>query len=144
MKQFGMFFASFFKPTLSFGIHMRFLTSKASLFLISLIFIFILFWLNPGNLILSVHPNDLEGSNSQQNLFLHKMGDTFSGFSNWVYDFSKPLAAEVGKSFQAWWESQKAMMLNSAVQWLVNQQDNLSSNLRSLLESILSNPVIRN
>lgn len=121
---------------------MRFLTSKTSLFLISLTFIFILFWMNIGNLKSSAILIDAQVSNSQQNLFLGKLGDFFSGFFKWVYEFSQPLAADAGRSLQAWWDAQKAVMMNAAVQWLVNQQDNLSSNLHALLESIIGKSIV--
>ena len=120
---------------------MRFLTSKTSLFLISLTFIFILIWMNTGNLKSSTLFTDMQVSNSQQNLFLNKLGDLFSGFLKWVYEFSQPFAAEAGKSLQAWWDGQKAVMMNAAVQWLINQQDNLSSSLQSLLTRIIGKSV---
>ena len=120
---------------------MRFLTSKTSLFLISLTFIFILIWMNTGNLKSSTLFTDMQVSNSQQNLFLNKLGDLFSGFLKWVYEFSQPFATEAGKSLQAWWDGQKAVMMNAAVQWLINQQDNLSSSLQSLLTRIIGKSV---
>lgn len=120
---------------------MRFLTSKTSLFLISLTFIFILFWMNISNLKSSAFMTDKQAPINEQNMFLNKLGDLFSGFFKWVYEFSQPFAAEAGRSLQTWWDGQKAVMMNAAVQWLVNQQDNLSSNLQSLLTSIFRNSI---
>lgn len=121
---------------------MRFLTSKTSLFLISFIFIFILFWMNIGNLKSSAHFSEIQASNSLQNHLLSKLGDLFSGFFKNVYEFSQPFAVEAGKSLKTWWDTQKVVMMNDAVQWLVNQQDNLSSGLQSLLTSIIGNSII--
>jgi len=120
---------------------MRFLTSKTSLFLIFCMFICILFWMNIGYLKSSAFSVDMEASNSQKNLVLNKLGDLSSGFFKWVYEFSQPFAAEAGRSFQAWWNSQKAVMMNAGAQWLINQQDNLSFSLQSLLTSIIGNSI---
>lgn len=138
----GIFFAPFRLSINSSGEFMRFLTSKTSLFLISLTFIFILFWMNLGNLKSSALLINTQVTNSQQNQFLSELGDLFPKFLKWVYEFSQPFAAEAGSSLQAWWDAQKAVMMNAAVQWLVNQQDNLSSNLHALLESIIGKSIV--
>jgi len=139
IKHIGIFFASFLLPIDSNGEDMRFLTSKTSLFFISLVFISIFFWMNFSNLKSSTLFTEIQASNSQQNQFLTKLGDLSSRFFKWVYEFSQPFAAETGRSLQAWWEVQKVMMINTAVQWLINQQDNLSSSLQSLLTSVIGN-----
>lgn len=95
--------------------------------------------MNIGNLKSSALFTDMQGSNIQQNLFLKGIGEHFSELLKWVYEFTQPFAAEAGKSFQVWWDGQKAAMMNTAVQWLVNQHDNLSTSLQSLLTSAINN-----
>lgn len=85
--------------------------------------------------------NEMQGSNGQQNWLLSQLGSLFSRIFEWVYEFSQPFAAEAGRSLQAWWHSQKADMVNAAMQWLDSQQDNLSSTLQSVLGSYSNNSI---
>lgn len=119
---------------------MRFLTSKFSLFLISLIFISILFWMNFSSINSFIKLSDGQASTSQQNQLFIKLGDHISGFLKWLYDFSRPFAAEAVKYLQAWWANQKAAMTNAVIHWLVNQQESLSSALQSQLERYIDKP----
>lgn len=111
---------------------MRFLTSKFGFFIILLLFIFCMLWINLSNFTttsLSPVNTDL------QKTILNKLGGFLSSFLQWVFNTAKPIAAEVSQSLQAWWQVQEPIIVGQLIQWFSQSGNSIASSLLSQLQS---------
>jgi hypothetical protein len=105
---------------------MRFLTSKFGFFIISLLFIFCLIWINLGNL---TNSSLVPGNTDPQKIFFNKLGDFLSSFLKWVFDTARPIAAEASQSIQTWWQAQKPIIAGQLIQWFSQSKNSIASSL---------------
>lgn len=116
---------------------MRFLTSRFGLLIISFLFIGCLLWITLGNSILS---SPTPGQEDMRRTVVNKLSNFFSTAVKWIYDMVKPIATEFGKSFNAWWETQKPIIVDRLIKWIAQSESTISAGLVSLLQSA-ANPV---
>jgi hypothetical protein len=117
---------------------MRFIFSKAGLTL--LLVLSAVLWLGGGILNQLI----LAPSNSKQNIvtFLSQSRDnsqdTTPTIVRWIVETSQPIASELRASLNSWWEKQKNTIANQLIQWLNNQQQQISSGFQSQLREIIN------
>jgi hypothetical protein len=120
---------------------MRFFSSKISLVVISFFFISALFWIIAGNfnVFSPIFSSQANGNSAEASL--DNVKAYFFGFTKWVFETSKPIASELGTSVQSWWETQKVIIVDQLINWLSQQQSDISAALQSRLREITSHAV---
>ena len=117
---------------------MRFIFSKAGLAL--LLVLLVVLWLGGGifrplNKVQSIGkqndapPFSPPQSNSQDNT---------SAIVRWIVETSQPIASELSVSLNSWWEKQKVAVANQLIQWLTNQQQQITSGIQMQLREIIN------
>ncbi len=64
--------------------------------------------------------------------------DTSPEIVRWIVETTQPIASELRSSLNNWWSGMKVNISNYLIQWLAQQQQNISSSIQTQLFKIIN------
>ena len=118
---------------------MKFVFSKAGLALILVAFVSV--WLGGGilnqsfqNSLNTKQKTEISDPQSQND-----PKDPTPAIVQWIVKTSQPIADELRASLNSWWEKQKVILSNQLIQWVTQQQQNITSGIQTQLNEMIKN-----
>ena len=117
---------------------MRFIFSKAGLAL--LLVLLSVFWLGGGIMNQLIQAPSTAKQNIATSLTQpqNNSQDTTPAIVRWIVETSQPIASELRASLNSWWEGQKVTVANQLIQWLMQQQQSISSGNQTQLYEMIN------
>ena len=117
---------------------MRFIFSKAGLAL--LLVLLAVLWLGGGilNPIIQVPSNAKQNIETSLSQPQNNSQNTTPAIVRWIVETSQPIASELRVSINSWWEGQKVAVANQLIQWLTNQQQQITSGIQTQLREMIN------
>jgi hypothetical protein len=117
---------------------MRFILSKAGLTLLLVLLAVLL--LGGGILNQSFQFSSSPKPNLESTSPLSKdnSNDTSPAIVHWIVETSQPIASELRASLNSWLEKQKDTLANQLIQWLTNQQQQITSGIQTQLREMIN------
>jgi hypothetical protein len=118
---------------------MKFIFSKVGLAFILMAFVSV--WLGGGILNQSIqnHPNTKQNTETSVAQTQNNPKNPTPAIVQWIVETSKPIATELHSSIDTWWEGQKVILANQLIQWLTQQQQNITSGIQIQLSEMIKN-----
>jgi len=82
--------------------------------------------------------NTKPNSESTTPLSKDNPNDTTPAIVRWIVEASQPIASELRASLNSWWEGQKVAVANQLIQWLTNQQQQITSGIQTQLREMIN------
>ena len=118
---------------------MKFVFSKVGLTLILVAFVSV--WLGGGILNQSFQNslNTKQKTEISDPQAQNDPKDPTPAIVQWIVKTSQPIADELRASLNSWWEKQKVILSNQLIQWVTQQQQNITSGIQTQLNEMIKN-----